>query len=114
MTTPNRPTMPVSSGMSRGHGATLEEIEQEMMSQSKSVKKPMTAEQLERELRGEDQRVPQIPLHHPRNPYPVPPNVPLPGSPGFMGSPAGQVPPRFHTPQAQVNPELLYRVFLFQ
>ncbi|XP_060073043.1 protein PAT1 homolog 1-like [Ylistrum balloti] len=103
MSTPDRQPGPVVTGMSRGRGATLEEIEQQMMSQSHSIKKPMTAEELEREMRGEarDQQVPQMPLHHPRSPYSVPHNMPppLPGSPAFVGSPAGHGPPRFHQAQ---------------
>ncbi|XP_021356471.1 protein PAT1 homolog 1-like isoform X2 [Mizuhopecten yessoensis] len=109
MSTPDRQPMPVAAQMSGGRGATLEEIEQQMMSQPRSIKKPVTAEELEREMRGEplDQQVPQMPLHHPRSPYSVPPNMPppIPGSPAYVGSPAGHGPPKFHhTPQAQRVP----------
>ncbi|XP_033730746.1 protein PAT1 homolog 1-like [Pecten maximus] len=103
MSTPDRQPIPVTQRMSGGRSATLEEIEHQMMSQSRSVKKPMTAEELEREMRGEamDQQVPQMPIHHPRSPYSVPHNMPppLPGSPAYVGSPAGQGPPRFHQAQ---------------
>ncbi|XP_069110697.1 protein PAT1 homolog 1-like [Argopecten irradians] len=98
MSTPDRKS--VTPRISGGQSATLEEIEHQMMSQSRSIKKPMTAEELEREMRGEvmDQQVPQMPIHHPRSPYSVPPHMPppLPGSPAYIGSPAGQGPPRFH------------------
>lgn len=74
---------------------TVEELEQQLMHKPANTPKVMTAEDLERQLRGEssgDQRVPQLPPHDVRSPYhPVgmPPQH-------LVGSPAPRLP---QTPQ---------------
>ncbi|KAK3097464.1 hypothetical protein FSP39_009867, partial [Pinctada imbricata] len=78
-------------------GKTLEELEEQLLPKQKGTSGPITAEELERQMRGEDQRVPQMAPRDPRFSHPPPGYFPPPGSPAArylqQASQAQRVPP---------------------